>query len=83
MTSRELTALPLFISAETAAEIAGLGVETIRDFMDRSFDPMPQLAVGAKGSKRLIPLAQLAPYLHRQCVGSAEDPSVGTMPRIN
>ena len=53
---------PLYITASQAAEMSGIGENTIRDWLN-SNDPMPFIRIGAK---RLIQRDAFAAYLERK-----------------
>ena len=52
-------AYPLYVSADEAAEISGIGSKNWRDWLNSS-DPPPHLRIG---TKRLIQRDGIAPYL--------------------
>ena len=54
--------MKLYLTAEEAAEVAGIGQRTMREYMD-SADPPPYLRIGRK---RLVQAARLADYLERK-----------------
>ena len=51
--------MPLYVSAEQAAELSGIGSKTWRDWLNSS-DPPPFLRIG---NKRMIQRDGIAPYL--------------------
>lgn len=53
---------PLYMTVKQAAQYAGIGEHTMRDFL-ASADPPPYLRIGRK---RLIQAAALAGYLERK-----------------
>ena len=53
---------PLYVSAEEAAEISGIGVKKWRDWLNSS-DPPPFLRIG---NKRMIQRDGIAPYLEQK-----------------
>ena len=53
---------PLYVSAERAAKIVGIGVQKMYEFMN-SDDPPPYLNVG---NRRMLQVAALEPYFERK-----------------
>lgn len=54
--------LPLYINVKQAAEMSGIGENTLRDWLNSS-DPMPYIRIG---NKRLIQRDSLAAYLEKR-----------------
>lgn len=58
--------LPLYVSANKAAELAGVSEGTMRAWMDAVADPIPHIRLGKKGGKKLIRTAAIPEYLRRK-----------------
>lgn len=57
--------LPLYVSVERAAKIAGVSRDRMYEFVNSRADPIPQMRVG-RGGKVLIRTAALPEYLMRR-----------------
>lgn len=60
----------LYATVKEAAELVGIGISTMRDFMN-SDDPPPYLRIG---EKRLLQVAALEPYFERKQEVRLSDP---------
>ena len=60
--------VPLYVTVEQAAELAGVSVHRMREYACSSTDPIPQIACGR--AKRLIRAAALPGYLARREAGA-------------
>lgn len=58
--------LPLYVSIDQAAELAGVAREVMAAWVDAVADPIPHIRVGAKGRKRLIRTAAIPEYMRRK-----------------
>lgn len=58
--------LPLYVSVDKAAKLAGVSSETMRAWMDAVADPIPHIRLGAKGGKKLIRTAAIPEYMRRK-----------------
>jgi hypothetical protein len=54
------------VSAAEAAEIIGVGVARVKEYMRRGVDPLPTMLVVAGGKKRLVVRAEIQPWVRRQ-----------------
>lgn len=60
--------LPLYVTVQKAADIAGVSYEQMKDWVEDAFDPLPHIVVGRK--KKLIRTSALPGYLmgkERKC----------------
>ena len=54
------------VTAAEAAEIIGVSVNRVREFMRRSHDPLPSMFVVEGGSRRLVVADEIRPWVRRQ-----------------
>ncbi len=58
--------LPLYVSVDRAAKLAGVGKDTMRAWMNAVADPIPHICLGGKGGKKLIRTAAIPEYMRRK-----------------
>lgn len=58
--------LPLYVSVDKAAELAGVGKDVMRAWVDAVADPIPHIRVGRKGGKKLIRTSAIPGYMRRK-----------------
>lgn len=56
--------LPLYVSVERAAKLAGLSYEKVSEWVSAAVDPLPHICVGK--SKKLVRVAALPEYARRK-----------------
>ncbi|MGO5362424.1 helix-turn-helix domain-containing protein [Collinsella bouchesdurhonensis] len=56
--------LPLYVSVEQAAKLAGIGRDLMYEYVNSRADPIPQMRVGR--SKTLIRTSAIPEYLRRR-----------------
>jgi hypothetical protein len=54
------------VTAAEAAELIGVSVYRVREFMRRADDPLPSIRVVEGGSRRLVISEEIKPWLRRQ-----------------
>ncbi|MDI9600124.1 MAG: helix-turn-helix domain-containing protein [Acidobacteriota bacterium] len=54
------------VTAAEAAEILGVSVHRVREFMRRAEDPLPSIRRVEGGSRRLVVFEEIRPWLRRQ-----------------
>ena len=58
--------LPLYVSVDEAAKLAGVSKDTMRAWMDAVADPIPHIRLGGKGGKKKIRTAAIPEYMRRK-----------------